>query len=172
MRDVRKKEEHKKDNEKSTVLVRNNTVYINGEKQKKMVVPPTVLQLFPDEEEQKKINKIKFVNTETKPEKGSSFTAFACKVNSLEEVKRAYTGLSQDFATADHIAVAYDVQGYLGYHDDREFGSGYRLLETIKASMMSGVAVFVVRRYGGENLGPRRFTIMRNLAEEAINKLR
>lgn len=172
IKETRKLEEHKKDNEKSTILVRNNVLYINGEKKKKQVTPPTVLQLFPEEDEQRKINKIKFVNTDTRPERGSTFTAHACKVMTVEEVRKAYIRISQDFPSADHIAVAYSVRDTLGFHDNQEFGSGFRLLDTIKASMEDNIAVFLVRQYGGTHLGPRRFTIMRELTEEVLQKIR
>lgn len=72
---------------------------------------------------------------------------------------------------ADHIAVACLIDGREAYNDNGEFGSGFRLLRAIKTSGLDNVALFMIRQYGGVNLGPKRFTIMTELAELALEKL-
>lgn len=168
VKEVRKSEEHQ--DSKSTILHKNNAVYINGQKHKKLVTPPSVLQLFPEKDEQQKVNATKFVKATAQPEQGSSFTAFICPTKTLNHVHLAYINLFQNFPGADHIAMAYSAEGKTGYHDNAEFGAGFRLLEVIRSSMQHDLAVFMVREYGGVHIGPRRFTIMRETALEAIDK--
>lgn len=72
---------------------------------------------------------------------------------------------------ADHIAVACVVGDQEAYHDNGEFGAGFRLLKAIKNSGMNNVALFMIRQFGGINIGPKRFTIMVDLAELALEKL-
>lgn len=89
----------------------------------------------------------------------------------LNDVHLAYKKLFREFPGADHIAAAFSAEGEEGYQDDSEFGSGYRLLNVIKDAKLLNVSVFVVRYYGGEHLGPQRFTVMKELAEEALHKI-
>lgn len=170
VKDVRKREEHLKDSEKSTIFHRSNTVYINGQKHKKIVTPPQVMDLFPDKDEQHKINATKFVKTTSPPESGSSFTAMACTTKTLNQVHMAYINLFQNFPSADHISVAYSAESQFRFHDNGEFGAGYRLLDTIKSAGLQNVTLFMIREHGGINLGPRRFTIMRETARETLEK--
>lgn len=77
----------------------------------------------------------------------------------------------QTYPHADHIVVAYSSEFELGFHDNGQFGAGFRILNTIKEANLGDVAVFIIREYGGENLGPVRFEIMKDLAEQALQAL-
>lgn len=103
--------------------------------------------------------------------KGSAFQAFACSADKMNTVHLAYKRLFREHPGADHIAAAFIVEGDDGYQDDSEFGSGFRLLHVLKEAKLFNTAVFVVRYYGGEHLGPQRFTVMKELAAEAIYNL-
>lgn len=168
VKETKKLEEHKDPQQKSTILVRSNNLYINGQKHKKKLCPPTVPQLFP-EDEQKQINKIRFCSSETKPESGSNFTAMVCSAKSMNEVCMAYSKLFQQNPAADHIAAAFAVERETGYQDNGEFGSGFHLLECLKSTMLTDLAVFLICNYGGTHLGTRRFKIMKEVALEALD---
>lgn len=117
------------------------------------------------------MDKIKFQLAKAEPVKGSEFMAAACHVQDINQVRLAYRKLFKRHPNADHIAAAYSVQGEIGYQDDMEFGSGFRLANVIQAHNIGDIAVFIIRFYGGEHLGPARFSIMKDVAAEAIEKL-
>ena len=48
----------------------------------------------------------------------------------------------------------------LGYRDDGEYGAGYRLLKVLQDAHLNNIAVFLIRHYGGQHLGPDRHRIM------------
>lgn len=166
-----KREEEKSldDSQKSKILVKNNKVYINGQLQRKLLKPPTVDQLFDiSQEEKEKMDKIKLKFTQPKPAKSNEFMGAACIVESMNEVHLAYRKLFLKFPGADHIIAAFSCEGKQGYQDDSEFSAGFRVLNVINDTRFSNLAVFIIRDYGGEHLGPTRFTIIKELAEEAI----
>lgn len=177
-REIRQNIKQRKDQEqaikkpnKSTFAVKNGKLYINGQQKRKLLTPPTVLQLFPDENDQKNMSHIRFKYLKkSKPEAGSEFRVALFRPQTLEEVRYAYIKLFQEFPSADHIAAAFSVQQEQDYQDNGEFGSGFRLLRCIKESGLSNLAVFLIRNYGGTNLGPRRFVIMTDMAKAAIQK--
>lgn len=171
IRNRQAKEEALPNQAKSTFLVRNDKVYINGQLTRKTIVPPSVEQLFPEDDMQKKINAIKLRTFRAKPEMGSIFRVSIFTPDSMDQVKLAYIKMFQNNPSADHIAVACIVNGEEAYNDNAEFGSGFRLLRSIKDANIDNVALFLTRQYGGVNLGPRRFNIMTNLAYLALEKV-
>lgn len=175
-REMRQIIKEKKDSEKfldeamkSKILVRNNNVYINGQLQRKLLKPPSVQQIFDiSQEERVKMENIKIKCTQPKPHKHSEFMGAACIVTSMNEVHLAYRKLFLKFPGADHIMAGFLVEGKEGYQDDAEFSAGFRILNVIKDSRFSNIAVFVIREYGGFHLGPSRFTTIKELAEDAL----
>lgn len=175
-REVRQIIKEKKDSEKdldesrkSKILVKNNNVYINGQLQRKLLRPPTVAQIFDvSEEDRIKMKAIKIKYTQTKPLRNSEFMGAACVVNNMNEVHLAYRKLFLKYPGADHIMAGFSCAGKQGYQDDSEHSAGFRILNTIKDSRFSNVAVFIIREYGGQHLGPARFTVIKELSEEAL----
>lgn len=171
IKDKKDSEVHLPDNQKSSFLVRNGKVFINGQLQRKLLTPPLVKQLFVGEEEQAKINAIKFCVEQAEPIKGSTFTAYATTVSSMNELHLAYIKMFQNNPSADHIIAAYSCERQTGFQDDSEFGSGYRVLQVLEQTGVGDIAVFITRDYGGEHLGPQRFQTMRDLADKVLQKL-
>lgn len=171
IKQVQKAEEGKEDHAKSKFLVRNNKLYINGQLQRKKIFPPTVDRLFVNDTEEKTMEKIKLLFSKPKSSKGSSFTAAACAVENMNDVHLAYKKLYREFPAADHISVTCVVAGEEAHEDDSEFGAGVRLLEVIRASHLGDIAIFMIRVFGGELIGPMRFNYIREVAEEALSKL-
>ena len=102
------------------------------------------------------MDRIKFQISTSVEERGSKFKAFATKLQSLTEVKRAYIKMRQTFPSASHIMAAYTIKNNDGYQDDREFGAAVKILKTIKQQQgISNMAVFVVREHAGLHIGPK-----------------
>lgn len=157
---------------KSKILVKNNKVFINGQLQRKLLKPPTVAQIFEiSEEEKTKMKAIKIKYTQPKSLRSSEFMGAACVVNSMNEVHLAYRKLFLKFPGADHIMAGFSCEGKQGYQDDSEFSSGFRILNVIKDSRFTNVAVFIIQEYGGLHLGPNRFNMIKEMAEEALQQI-
>lgn len=156
---------------KSKFVIKSGKVYINGQLQRKKLSTPSVEQLFPDDDIQEKIDQIKLKHCHSEPEQGSSFRMAVFRPRSMEDVRLAHIKLFQKFPSADHISVATMVQGEEAYQDDKEHGVGYRMLKIMKQASVDNVALFMIRHYGGINLGPRRFTIIAELTRAALDKL-
>lgn len=171
IKDQKEKEHNIPPASKSKFVVRNDKLFINGQLKRKKIVPPAVQQLFPNEKEQKIISAQKLRFFHTPPESGSKFKVGIQKADSFDKVNAAYTQLFQKYPSADHIAVACLIGGQGEYHDNGEFGAGFRMLKSIKQSGADNVAVFMIRYFGGVNLGPRRFTIMTDLVSAALDKV-
>lgn len=172
IKERRDKEESEKipKSARSTFAVKADKLFINGQLQRKKILPPSVQQLFPDQNEQKTIDKIKFKFFHTEPEHGSSFKAAVFRPESMNQVHHAYIKLVQEFPTADHIAVACVVKFEQAYQDNGEHGSAFRILRCIKEATLDNVAVFILRPFRGTHLGPRRFKIMAELTRAALEK--
>ncbi len=160
---------------KPKVQIKKNKVYVNNELQKPLVVPPEPNDLFPPEDEQKKIDRIKPKESGLQGERGSSFWAAAVKVSNGPEVRRAYTHMRQKYPSATHIMAAYKFEQngktFYGYQDDKEFGGSYKIAEAIDNKGAMGVAVFVMRKYGGVHIGKSRFDHITFCANEALSLL-
>lgn len=168
----KKKEEDLPQGSKSTFVVRNDKLFINGQLRRKKITPPQIQQLFPDEKEQGEIAKIKMRFFHTQPEKGSDFRVAVLKTDSYDILHKAYIKMFQKYPSADHIAVASIIKGEEAYHDNGEFGSGYRILRCLKQAKVQDTVVFLVRYFGGTHLGPRRFTIIMDLVNSALEKVK
>ena len=161
------------DQEKDEIVVRRRTLYVNKVPQKKIhLQAPTAAEIFVDKTEQDKMDKIKFCASTGIEENGSQFTAFAIKLQSLTETKRAYTRLRQLHSSAAHIVAAYSFKNWDGFQDDREFGEGHRLLRILTDNQHNNVAIFVVRYHNGPNLGPRRHILYAKAAHEALARIK
>lgn len=121
-----------------------------------------------DDDEQEKINQLKTKYVQAEPIRGSKFKAVAVITEKLNGVHLAYKKMFQDNPAADHIIAAFSAEGSLGYQDNSEHGAGFRVLNVIQNHHLSNIAVFVIREYGGENLGPQRFITIKDLAAKAL----
>lgn len=110
-------------------------------------------------------------------EKNSIFQAHGIRVGSLTEVQAAKRALFQDGKVADctHIIYSYaltdETSGMkiTGHDDDGEWGAAASLSALL--NQRDGVFIAVVRKYGGVNLGQRRFAIINELGSKMIESL-
>lgn len=159
------------ENSKSTFKVKANKLYINGQMQKKKLAQLSPQDLFSGIDERKKMQEIDMKYTRDKPFKTCNFRAAGCNVNTLEDLRLAYKRLHREFPHADHIVAAFCISGELGFQDDGEYGAGFRMQNYIEESKMGDLAVFVIRFYGGQHLGPQRFSVIKELTEEVMEKI-
>ena len=86
--------------------------------------------------------------------------------NTLMHVRKKYAG-------ATHISIAYHLAGLNkaydeDYLDDAEHSMGRKMLEMLVHEDVVNKTVFLVRYYGGQHLGIRRFEIMAELCQQAL----
>ena len=115
-------------------------------------------------------------------EKKSTFVARACSVTSPA---RAHAYIAHLLATekrvskATHNITAYRIRSpatsessrdvsYQDCDDDGETAAGGRLLHLLQVMDVWNILIVVSRWYGGVKLGPDRFSIINNVAREAI----
>lgn len=157
------------------VEIRGDKVYVNNDWKRPLIHAPTPEDIYFDSDEQKELNKIKLVYTQPEDSRSSTFWAAAVRVDSVQQVQRAYNKVRQDAPSVDHIAAAFVTQHEdemtSGLADDKEYGAGHKILRSIRDAQEEHIAVFVAHRFGGEHLGPNRFELISKLATRAIVQL-
>ena len=114
-------------------------------------------------------------------EKKSTFLARACTVTSPAHARACISHLlatDKRASKATHNITAYRIRIpasastneviYQDYDDDGEPAAGGRLLHLLQRMDVWGLLVVVSRWYGGIKLGPDRFSIINNIAREAV----
>ena len=143
--------------QKDDIQIKGRQLMVNKKVQKMQYLQaPKASDVFVDKNEQDKLEKLKFATSITIEESGSKFQAYAIKLQSITEAKRAYTRVKQIHPSASHIVAAYNTKGGSGHQDDREFGAGYQLQSLLNKGSFINTTVYVVRYHEGPNLGPRR----------------
>lgn len=170
-------EEKKPKESRNKIQIQNDKVLVNGEIQALEVEPPQPAQLFLDTESQKRVDEIqkRMVETDVEILKNSEFVGVAVKVHSVQEVRQAYVAVAQRHPTVDHIILGYALkeEGKLkvGFCDDKEYGAGSRVKDTIFEGKARNTAVFILRKFGGLHLGYGRFEVIQRVARKAIELL-
>ena len=171
---ARKDNDAKPDTEQKDIIeVKKRTLYINKAPQKKyQLTVPGPADLFPDKQEQEKLDKIKFCTSSIIEEEGSKFQAYALKLQSLTEIKRAYVRIKQLHPSATHVPAVYSIKSYDGFQDDKEYGAAHRILDVVTQNNHTNVAVFTVRYHHGPNLGPKRHKLYERAVTEALARIK
>ena len=110
---------------------------INNETHKPKVAVPNASRLlkYPDDEKHAD-KKIRFYHSDTARKEGSSFTTFAIKVDSFEEVRCAYRYIKYKNPTTSHISCAFRLPGMDPHNkdfcDNREQGAAGTFSEFLK----------------------------------------
>lgn len=91
-------------------------------------------------------------------DKGSKFLAFACHVQSVDEVKRILDAKRKEFYDARHVCYAYmlgSARADFRANDDGEPSgtAGRPILGQINSASLTDVLIVVVRYFGGTLLG-------------------
>lgn len=108
---------------------------------------------------------------------GSTFQGHAMFIDSLRSAQAARDALFQEFAVADstHVIYAYkltDPDSHMtisGHSDDGEWTAGAQISGLLTAH--NDVFVAVTRKYGGVDVGRKRFALIKKAATGALNRL-
>ena len=103
----------------------------------------------------------------------SRFYGFLMHLDNLDEFKEMLKSLQKEHSKAKHIVYAYRINEKSKSCDDQEpkGTAGRPLLELLHKKNLNHVVLFVVRYYGGTNLGAGR--LLRTYLQtgiEAVNK--
>ena len=149
-------------------------IYANNTLIKEKVKVPEVADILCfTENELDGIKAIKLVKGAEHIEQGSTFVSYSTRASSIEEVNKAYCKMKIKYTEATHISCAYHLKNPKGPFDqqaidDKEFGAARKILSVLKERELAEMAVFVVREYGGRHLGKRRFEVIEQVAEKAV----
>lgn len=163
---------------KANMTMKRGRLLIDEEPYKKAVVPPTPRDiLYPNEAQFDLADEIDMVKGKEENEGNSRFIAYAAAVKDLDDIRAAYIKVRMKFADATHIVCAYRIPGdqehmLQDYADDGENGAGRALLGVLKDEGLMNAVIFMIRYYGGRNLGSARFDLFRKVAVSSVQALR
>ena len=104
----------------------------------------------------------------------SHFQAHSVKITSPDEVVPAIKALCADttIAGATHLMYAYRVgtenRCIHNFEDDGEWGGARHIMDAIQKKNVYNHLICITRWYGGQHIGPVRFDIIKDLADQAI----
>lgn len=171
-----KENKAKPSNDQLSMKISRNRLRINNEPYNKKVKPPSageILRLERDDIMQ--TNQSPTVYGDSKLIEGSEFISYAVHVATVEQVRIAYRKLRMRYADATHISSAFRMDppnGPLNQEgsDDGEYGAGRCLLGVLRDNNILNAAVFVIRFYGGKQIGAARFDAIKQLSTVALQK--
>jgi putative IMPACT (imprinted ancient) family translation regulator len=112
-----------------------------------------------------------FTQSELITDRKSKFRAFATRILSSRDARvfvKFLDTVDRRVGDATHRMLVWKTGGLCGRDDDGETGAGDRVLFLIDRLRLDGVAVCIVRWYGGIQLGADRFKHISNAAREAL----
>ena len=165
------------DAQQQTIEIRRGSLKVNGTEYSKRITEPSSAEIL--EMDRNQIKKILAKNTyqgDDFTKNGSSFTGFAAKVHTIQEVADGYSQMRYRFMDATHIICAYrimdpDVAHMTDSVDDGELGAGRRLVQTLIDESYENIAVYVIRHHRGPNIGAIRFNMIIDAAKSAVEKM-
>ena len=162
--------------EKLDISMRKGRLYANNSIVKqKLVVPSAADILTLSQDEISELKEVKTYEAGVHEESASEFRCYYQRINSIDEVQQGIAKLRIKHGDATHIVSAHRLESPKGpfdqgYLDDGEPGAGRKILQTLKDKEIKRLAVYVVRYYGGQHLGKRRFDIYESLTKKAVQK--
>lgn len=168
---------YKEDNVRTRILG-NKLVFQNGTVYRDKVMKPRAEDiLLIDDDEKQKTESLEVVSSDPVTEAGNKFTATAAAVNTYANIRAFYKKVVSvpDCARADHNILGYRFRDKSGlihedYQDDGEYGAGRKILGALRDNNIENAAVVVTRLFA-KHVGLRRFSIMENVAIDALRKL-
>lgn len=174
-------EDAKRKHPDASVYVGFDKVYVNNSPMKQKVPKPELQKvLSPTNDDLSEEYDINLYEGKPSHERGSTFTACAARIKSINEARAAYAKLLRDPVKlrATHNMAAYrlyspeNTKVQDGFEDDGEHGGGRSILKTIMKAGEKDIIVFVTRQYGGQHLGLRRFDLINEAVTNAMAVLK
>ena len=103
---------------------------------------------------------------------GSTFQGFVVRASKLLTVFLAYCKVRINIPNARHIMCAYNVADEVDSLDDGEHHGGLQIARALENSGSRNIAIFVTRQTGPDQIGNKRFEIIRTLVQELFQILR
>ena len=164
---------NKPDNQKQSVYIRGTHVYIGGQKQRDFIEPPT-----PDQVDSAMATEFKaledlqmYQSTGPLKENGSEFMAYAVRTRTMDKVWMGYVRAFYTQPSAAHVMMAYRVGKHSGSCDDEEHRGGGTILKQILAKNFKNVAVYVTHISNGQQIGNKRFDLIKQITNELLDFL-
>lgn len=164
--------------EQMSMKVSRGTLLVNGTPYNKAVQAPRVSEvLHPTATIIHLSDELEYHSGKAEYMENSKFQGFAVAVKDHDDVNAAYYRIKLKYPAATHISCAYRLPGNNGpqnqdFCDDGEHGAGRTMLNLLKSEKLMNIAIFMVRIYGGKNIGPARFDIFKQVCLAAIKELR
>ena len=153
-------------------------LYLNGQQYREKLPCPTVKELlYLNDTDRAEALETEFTEC-TKQVEGCVFVARAAEATTINDVRALYRAimLNPENLSGTHNIAAYRLYSPIGarsedgFNDDGDFGFGRTVKDKLQKLNAKNIAVFITRYYGGEHLGPKRFTAVESLVEELVNK--
>ena len=162
------------DGAKRTITKKRDVLYIDNKVYTPAVTVPSVLETV-SPHDKKRVQEIVVSPGEIQRKGGCRFLGYSAEVKDIRDVKAAYVKVKRMNPSALHVGLGYrlpglDVSKQQSYEDDSEHGCGRVIFELLENSQIEHRAVFVVRYYGNEHLGPVRFSLIQAAAKSAITR--
>lgn len=160
------------------MAIRRGRLLIDEKPYTKEIVAPGPAEIFkPSEKMWDLASEIDMIKGKEETISKSFFIAYAAAVHDQDDIRAAYLKVRTKFADATHVVCAYRLPGknthnMQDYVDDGEIGAGRVVLNVLKEERLMNIVVFMIRKYGGQHLGPSRFDIMRRVTMSAITNMR
>ena len=157
--------------------IKKGKLIIDGKEHKPEIEPPNVKAILKmPQKEQDLANKLVVKKGGVQVEIFSRFISYAVKVKDVQDVQHAYYRVKKGHMYAHLVMCAYRLVGCKGpklpgIEDDGEDGAGRAIIYEMIESGVHNVAVFVVRYYGGIELGKLRYQIIEDLTTKAISRV-
>ena len=159
------------DGDKPTVSYKKGKLYLDKSPYVPTISVPKVSEIIspPNPEA---IHAVQLKQGDTFKFEQCKFTGFSQEIKDTDDVKRGYIRMKQLHPKALHISMAYRLPGSdvdsEGVCDDGEHGCGRLILRLLSEWDILCRAVYVVRYYGGEHLGTKRFAYMTDAVRSCV----
>ena len=170
--EIKVKNQNKSAADQINYKVHKNELFVNNERRRPVVKPPkvaTVLNIT--REEYDRLFDINMVESKGSQELGSTFTAYAAKIQAVNNIADLYKAVKIWHPECDHIPMAFTVADVKGNCDDGEHSAGLKLQKLLENWEAKNTVVFAAREYGGFHLGGKRFKHILTQAREVLKNL-
>ena len=154
--------------------INRNQLMINNTTYKKLIELPSARSvLLADPSERIRWNKVRIIPGNVILKGKCRFHGFSVVAGKAETIRDAYNKLRFDHADARHIVCCYRLPGKCfpvlsDFVEDQEHGMGQTLLRMLSEAQIYNRAIFVIRYYGGEHLGPACYQAYLDAAQSAV----
>ena len=178
----RRRREIKKDNQKlpmshqMKIDTEAGEMLLNGNPYRKQVPPPKMKEVLTatnaDKLQYRNLASDIIPGNEMEVE-DTKYYSYALQCTSFEEIQIAYHSIKEKHLSATHIICGYRLFGtkvplLQDFSDDGDHACGRHILNALKRVGVFNIAVFIVRYYGEQNIGTRRFQAMSELTDAVL----